>query len=252
MKIRLSPQPKDPKAPVNGYIHTFRAISIGERDVNIFIRLLDERLQALERRPDPTIENIKDLDFIVDAEVIILLKALYVQIRIHLDAIAGVIRYFYRRKNLPKSFRDLLKKLRTQEMPKDLSEILSSAAKWFKRFRDTRDDLVHQYEDFLLLFNGKGNEKVIHYASLSKIDRNKVFDYGSIRSQVGELLKNIQLMVDGLLDHFDTQFYEWYGFVQSSASRTQTMLEAGYMLYWAHKYGGYNHLELHIQDESNS
>lgn len=248
MKIRLVPQLKDPNAPIDGHAHIFRAISTGERDIGILIRLLDERLRVLESRPSPTIENIKDLNFITDAEVIVLLKALYFQIRIYLDAIAGVIRYFYRRMNTPKSFSKLLKKSGTQAIPDDLSKVLSSALKWFERFKDRRDHLVHQYEDFLLLFNGRENGKVIHHASLTKIDGNKVFDYGSIKSYVGELLKNIQVLIDGLLDHFDARFYEWYGFVQSSASRTQTFFEDGYMLYWANKYGGYSHPELQVQE----
>jgi hypothetical protein len=248
MKVRLLPQPNDPKALVNGYAHIFRAISTGERDVSILLRLLDERLQVLEKRPPPTIENIRDFNFIVDAEAIVLLKALYVQIRIYLDAIAGVIQYFYRRMNLPKSFNKLLKKLGTQAIPSDLSQVLSSAPKWFNQFRKTRVNLVHNYEDFLLLFYGKGDEKDIHHASLTMVDGNKAFDYGSIRSYVGELLRNIQVMVDELLDHFDTRFYEWYGFVQSSTSRTQTIFEDGYMLYWAYKYGGYSHPELQVQE----
>lgn len=244
MKIRLLPKVKVTTAPVRSYANVFRAISTGERDINTLLRLIDERLRILERRPLPTVENIKDFDFIADVETIVLLKALYVQVRIYLDAISGVIRYFHRQMNLPKSFNDLLKKLEKRAIPDDLSQVLSLAPSWFKKFKDTRDDLVHHYEDFLLLFNGN----VIHHASLSKTKGNKAFDYGSIRSCVGELLKNIQIMIDYLLDHFDKKFFDWYGFVQSSTSRNRTIIEGGYMLYWVYKYGGYNHTELHVQE----
>jgi hypothetical protein len=251
MKIRLFPKPKDPKAPLDGHSDIFRAISTGERDIGIFLRLLDERLRALEKRPFPTIENIKDFNFNVDAEAIVLLKALYVHTRIYLDAIAGVLQFFHRRMNLPKSFNALLKKIGTSAIPNDLSQVLSSVPKWFSQFRKTRVNLVHDYEDFLLLFYGKGDEKEIHHASLTRMDRDKAFDYGSIRSSVGGLLKDIQVMVDDLLDHFDARFYEWYGFVQSPTSRTQTMFEDGYMLYWAYKYGGYSHPDLHVQENES-
>jgi hypothetical protein len=253
MKIRFFSQSKYPKVPVDEYANIFRAISTGERDIGILLHLLDQRLRILEQRPYPTVKNIKSLDFTTDAEAVVILKALYIQIRIYLDAIAGVIRYFHRRTNLPKSFDDLLKKLGTKAIPSELSQVLSSAPTWFKTFKETRDDLVHRYEDFLLLFSDKENEKAIHHASLSRINSNRAFDYGSIKTYFGELLRNIQVMVDNLLDYFDTQFYKWYGFVQSSTSRTQTILEGGhgYMLYWAHKYGGYSHSELHLRGDQS-
>lgn len=245
MKTRLLPQVKDATAPISGYANVFRAISTGERDVNTLLRLIDERLRILETRPLPSLENIRDFDFTADIETIVLLKALYVQVRIYLDAISGIIRYFHRKMNLPKSFNDLLKKLGTETIPDDLSQVLLHASNWFKDLKRTRDDLVHHYEDFLLLFNGT----IIHHASLSKMNRNKAFDYGSIRSCVGELLKNIQVMIDRLLDHFDAKFFDWYGFVQSPMSRNRTIFEGGYILFWAYRYGGYNHTELHVQED---
>jgi len=245
MKIRLLPKAKLTTAPTRNYANVFRATSTGERDINTLLRLIDERVRILERRPLPTAENIKDFDFIADVETIVLLKALYVQVRIYLDTISGVIRYFHRQMNLPKSFHRLLEKLEKRAIPNDLSQVLSLVPNWFNKLKDTRDDLVHHYEDFLLLFN----DNVIHHASLSKIKGNKAFDYGSIRSSVGELLKNIQIMIDHLLDYFDKKFLDWYGFVQSSASRNTTIIEGGYMLYWAYKYGGYNHTELKVQED---
>jgi hypothetical protein len=248
MKVDFLPRPRVPGGPISGYANVFRAISSGERDIGILLRLLDERLLMLESRPLITIDNIHDLDFRVDAEAVVLLKALYVQIRVYIDSIAGVIRYFYNRSNLPMTFNGLLKKVGTPAIPSDLSEVLSFCSQWFQPFKKTRDDFVHYYEDFLLLVYGKEDEKVIHHASFSKRDGIKAFDYGSIRDNVGELLKNIQILVDSLLDNLDKRFCEWYGFVQSQASRTQTGIEGGYFLYWAHKYGGYTHRELHVQE----
>ena len=245
MKIQILPRGKDPTASVGGYDNVFRAISTGERDINTLLHLIDERLRILERRPLPTVENIKNFDFTADVETIVLLKALYVHVRIYLDAISGVIRYFHRKMSLPKSFNGLLKKLGTPAIPDDLCQVLSPAAKWFKDLKGTRDSLVHDYEDFLLLFNGE----IIHHASLSKINGNTSFDYGPIRSCIGELLKNIQIMLDRLLDHLDDKFFYWYGFVQSSVSRNRTILEGWHILYWACKYGGYSHTELHVEEE---
>ena len=249
MKTRFISQVKDPTARIKGYDKIFRAISTGERDINTLLRLIDERLRILERRHFPTIENIKDFDFTADIEVVVLLKALYVQIRTYLDVVSGVIRYFHKKNNLPMSFNKLLNKLGKTVIPDDLSQVLSSAQVWFKEFKEVRDDLVHRYEDFLLLFSGKENEIVIHHASFSKTKANMAFDYGSIKSFIGKLLKNIQILIDDLLDYFDKKFFDWYGFVQSSVSRNKTIFDGGYMLYWAHKYGGYNHTALRIQED---
>jgi len=245
MRVRLLPKVRVPTAPFRSYGNVFQAISTGQRDINTLLRLISERLHILETRPIPNVENTKTFDFSTDVETIVLLKALYVQVRIYLDGISGVIRYFHRQMNLPKDFNKLLKKLEKKAIPDDLSQILSPALNWFKEFKDTRDDLVHHYEDFLLLFNGN----VIHHASLSKIKNHKAFDYGSIKSCLGELLKNVQVLTDHLLDYFDKKFLDWYGFVQSSTSRNRTIFEGGYMLYWAYKYGGYNHTELHVQED---
>lgn len=245
INMRLLRQAKDATAQVKENANVLRAISVGERDINTLLRLIDERLHIIETRPLPSLENIKTFDFTADVETVVLLKALYVDVRIYLDAISGIIRYFYKKLALPKSFNKLLKKVGTTTLPEDLSQVLLPATNWFKDFKGTRNDLVHNYEDFLLLFNGP----TIHHASLSKINGNKVFDYGSIRSSVGELLKNTQALIDRLLDHFDNKFFDWYGFVQSSRSRNKTIFEGGYILYWAYKYGGYNHAELEVQDE---
>jgi len=225
--------------------NVMRAVSSGERDINTVLRLIDERLRILETRPLPTIENIRTLDFTVDLETVVLLKALYVDVRIYLDSISGTIAYFHKQLALPRSLNKLLKKAGTTAIPEALSQVLLPAVGWFKTLKRTRDDLVHYYEDFLLLFDGS----TVHHASHSKIDGNKAFNYGPIRATVGELLKNIQTLIDHLLDYFDNQFYSWYGLVQSSRSRNKTIFEGGYILCWAHKYGAYNHPELEVFDE---
>ena len=228
-----------------GKTNVMQAVSTGERDINTVLRLIDDRLRILETRPLLTLENIRTLDFTVDLETVVLLKALYVDVRIYLDAISGTIGHFHKELALPRSFNKLLKKVGTTAIPEALSQVLLPAAGWFKTLKGTRDDLVHYYEDFLLLFDGP----TIHHASHCKIDGNKAFDYGPIRATVGELLKNIQTLIDRLLDYFDDQFFSWYGLVQSSRSRNKTIFEGGYIWYWAHKYGGYSHPKLEVLDE---
>lgn len=245
MKIQLLPYAKDPAAQIKGYTNLFRAVSVGERDINTLLRLIDERLQFLETRPLLSLENTKTFDFIADFEVIVFLKALYVQIRIYLDTISGAIRHFNKKLNLPKNFNKLLMKVGTPAIPQNLTQVLLPAITWFKYLKNTRDDLVHNYEDFMVLINGS----TVHHASLSKISGNKVFDYGAIKLSVGELLKNIQVMIDHLLDYFDDNFFDWYGFVQSTNSRNRTIYEGGYLWYWAYKYGGYSHKEFQVRDE---
>ncbi len=245
MKIKLLHQHRNPQMIVSNYHHVFQAIAICERDINTLLRLIDERLIILEKRSVPTIETINKMDFIVDVETVVLLKALYYEIRIYLDAISGVIRCFHCKQSLPKSFSDLLKKQATQKIPVDLSRVLSSASKWFNDFKETRDNLVHNYEDFLLLFEQKG----VHHASIYKNQDNKAFDYGLIKLCIGKLLNNIQVMIDDLLDYFDGKFLDWFGFVQSPNSRNRTISSNGFILYWANKYGGYKHAALHIDGE---
>jgi hypothetical protein len=246
MNMRILAQTGSAKAiPLSDKTNVMRAVSTGERDINTVLRLIDDRLRILETRPFSNVENMRTLDFTVDLETVVLLKALYVDVRIYLDAISGTIAYFHKELALPRSFNKLLKKVGTIAIPEALSQVLLPAVGWFKTLKGTRDDLVHYYEGFLLLFDGS----IIHHASHSKIDGNRAFDYGPIRATLGELLKNIQALADRLLDYFDNQFFSWYGLVQSSQSRNKTIFEGGYILYWAYKYGGYTHPRLEVLDE---
>ncbi len=95
---------------------------------------------------------------------------------------------------------------------------------------------------------GKEDKKVIHHASLSKRDGIKAFDYGSIRDNLGQLLKNVQAFIDSLLDALDERFRVCYGYVQSELSWTETITDGGRILYWAYKYGSYRHGMLRVRE----
>lgn len=247
--IRHIAKSRNPTAPTSGSKKIFGAVANNVRDINTLLRLLDQRIKVLESRPMPTIDNFKDLDFTADVEAVVFLKACYLFIRIYLDGISSVIHYFYRSLNLPKSFNKLLKKLDSANLPSDLSAVLAPAKIWFRPFKERRDALVHHYEDFLILYVRDEGNKNIDHASLFNIENNRALNYGAIRSYLGEFLRDCQILVDNLLDHFDQKFYEWYGIVQSSNSRNRTIFEDGCpMLFWAHKYGGYSHPDLQIRE----
>jgi len=189
------------------------------------------------------------------SEARIFLKSAYIFYRILLDTVAAVIEYFYKKNeriNLPSSFYGLISKQRKRQLPDELSNAIQQTLSWFPDFKSRRDDLVHNYQSFLILFqkDPKGETALDHtYLNSSKIPSGK--NLGNIREYVGFLLKCYQELIDSLLNLFDLKFQDWYGIVIGHNSRTETILEGltGYMLWWASIYGKYQNSNMQIKYE---
>lgn len=227
---------------------TFQAIASQTFDLSVMLMYLDSKLRILENNKSSLAMNHQ-----VYADAIVFLKAAYLFFRILLDTLAGATEYFYQKNegiNLPSSFNGLLKKEKRGKLPKDLSFILEKAHIWFPEFTKRRNDLVHHYESFLILFGkNKSGVDILEHSS-NRTKENKLKNYGEIRQYFGFLLSGYQRLIDDLLDHFDTKFRTWYGIIVSKSSRTQTQMEgnAACMLWWAAKYGDYKHPDLVIQE----
>ena len=228
---------------------TVQAIASQTFDLSVMLTYLDSKLRILENSKSPLAMNYE-----VYADAIVCLKAAYLFFRILLDSLAGVIEYFYKKNegmNLPSRFNKLLKKAESGKLSKDLSFILKKTRTWFPEFRERRDDLVHHYEHFLILFGkNKSGVNILEHSSTNKRKGNKLKNYGEIRQYFAFLLTGYQRLIDDLLDHFDNKFRSWYDIIASKSGRTQTRMEgnAACMLWWAAKYGDYKHPDLAIQE----
>jgi hypothetical protein len=175
------------------------------------------------------------------------LKVCYLLLRILLDDISGIIKYFYDNNEpevgIPKSFNKLLKKADNNKLPGDIVALLQPSKEWFPQMRERRVDLEHNYESLLVSFReGKDGEIILgHFGTRGRATR----EYEDIRKYIGFVLCEYQKLIDNLLDHFDSKFKCWYGFVPY---RNMTIFSdiVDLPLLWAFKYGNYRHKDLHI------
>lgn len=133
----------------------------------------------------------------------------------------------------------------TAELPQALSQSLF----WFPDFKSRREDLVHHYQSFLILFKKDPKGKtILDHAYLNPSNIPSEENLGDIREYLGFLLKCYQELIDSMLDLFDLKFENWYGIIGGYESRTETIMEglSGYMIWWASKYGKYKHAGLQI------
>ena len=227
---------------------TFQSLHIHAYDLSVVLAQLDSRLRVLEEKPLP------QLDYQAYAEAGVFLKAFYLFFRILLDDVSGVIKFFYK-KNEPgvavtKSFNDLLKNAKRGKLPNGLSRLLERPSSWFPEMRERRGNLVHDYESFLISIDiGGGSKNVLGHFSIRS---GAASTYGDIRKYFGFLLCEHQMLIDNLLDHFDTKFRDWYGVVQGKASRNLTIMQGcvAVPLWWAYKYGNYRHEDLQVSEGS--
>jgi hypothetical protein len=227
----------------------FQALGENKYELCLMLHHLHTRMHQLEER------SVIQIDLMSYSEARVFLKSVYIFCRILLDTVAAVIEYFYKKNekiNLPHSFHGLTSKQKAGQLPDELSKALSQTLSWFPDFKSRREDLVHNYQSFLILFqkDPKGKLALDHtYLSPSNISIGETL--GDIRHYVGFLLRSYQELVDALLDLFDLKFKDWYGMVQGQRSRTETIMEgiSAYVLWWAARYGNYQHADLRICDE---
>lgn len=227
----------------------FHALAENTYELNFMLYHLNTKMQLMEKN------GLNKIDPMTYSEARIFLKSVYIFYRILLDTLAAVIEFFYKKNeniNLPSSFHALVKKQRRGQLPNELSNAIQQTLSWFPDFKSRRDDLVHNYQSFLILFqkDSKGKTALDHtYLNSFKIPNGETL--GDIREYVGLLLKCYQELIDFLLNLFDLKFQDWYGIVRGHNSRAETILEGltGYMLWWASIYGKYQNSNMQIIHE---
>jgi len=227
----------------------FNSLSENTYELNFMLHNLHFNILLLENN-EPS-----KIDTMAYSKARVYLKSAYIFYRILMDSLAAVIEYFYKENekiNLPSSFHRLLKKHEKGNLPNELSSVIQKAFSFFLDLKSRRDDLVHNYQSFLIIFqkDRKGETFLDHnYMNFSKMQDMETL--GSIRDYVGFLLKSYQELTDSLLDLFDLKFEFWYGIVRGHNSRTETIMEdlSGYMLWWASTYGKYQNSNLQIIDK---
>jgi len=121
-------------------------------DLSLMLSYLDNNLTVLEETP-PTPDKF---DYLAYAQARAFLKVCYLLLRILLDDVSGVIKYFYDynepKVEVKKSFNGLLKKVDDRKLPEDLIELLQPSKEWFRQMRESRGDLDHNYESLLVSF----------------------------------------------------------------------------------------------------
>jgi hypothetical protein len=217
-------------------------------DLSVMLSYLDKKLTILEGTPHAVGTQI---DYQAYSEARSFLKVCYLLVRILFDDIAGVIKHFYDI-NIPnsgvtKSFDSLLKKAEKETIPKDLSILLKQTIIYFPEMRSRRVDLEHNYESLLVSFryDEYGKTTLGHFSTKGRTTK----EYEDIRQYFGFILCEYQTLIDDLLDHFDTKFMDWYRF-KPHRDISILVREAGIILWWAYKYGGYrqDNLEVVLDD----
>ena len=227
----------------------FQSLGDNTYELSLMLYYLDSRLHQLEERSSIQIDPMSY------SEARVFLKSVYIFFRVLLDTVAAVIEYYYKKNekiSLPQSFRRLISRQKNGQLPNELSKALSQSLSWFPDFKSRREDLVHHYQSFLILFkkDPKGETTLNHsYLHAPNVPSRETL--GDIRAYVGFLLKNYQELVDALLDLFDLKFQDWYGIMGGYQSRTETIMEgiSAYMIWWASRYGNYRHADLRISYE---
>ncbi|MFQ5925190.1 MAG: hypothetical protein ACE5IE_04260, partial [Dehalococcoidia bacterium] len=224
--------PRIPATVQSLHIHTY--------DLSVVLEYLDSRLQVLEGKPilqegKPMLQ----LDYKAYAEARVFLKAFYIFFRILLDDVSGIIEYFYKKNErgvaVTKSFDDLVKNSKKGKLPEGLSGLLEQPSSWFPAMTKRRDDLVHEYESFIIsIEQGEDGKNILGYFSIKGSASGM---YEDIRKYFGFLLCEYQMLIDNLLDHFDNKFRDWYGIVQGKSGRTLTIMQGcvAFPLWWAYK-----------------
>jgi hypothetical protein len=217
-------------------------------DLSLMLSYLDNNLTILEETP----LTPDKFDYLAYAQARAFLKVCYILLRILLDDVSGIIKYFYDsnepKVGVPKSFDDLLKKADNRKLPEDLIALLQTSKEWFRKMRERRVDLEHYYESLLISFRqDEGGETILgHFSTKGRTTR----EYEDIRKYIGFVLCEYQKFIDNLLDHFDSKFRNWYGI---APHRDMTIFDriVDMPLWWAYKYGNYRHKDLHVIENND-
>ena len=212
----------------------FQSYSFNTHDLTVLLSFLEMNLRILEQTP------LSQFDNEAYSKSRVFLKTSLIVFPVILDDLAAILEFFYKKNQpqtqVPPRFSDLLAKASKGELPSDLEALVLQTDSWFPEVKDTRDDIIHHYDSVLLSFSQtEDNKNIIGHFHVG--GRNP-YAYEDTRSFLGTVFANYQQLIDQLLSHFDAKFADWYGF---APNRAQTILQgdAGIILWWAHKYGGY-------------
>jgi hypothetical protein len=234
------------KPPIN-IPQEFISFSDNSYDLSLMLSYLDDNLTILENKPITP----EEFDYMAYAKGRSFLKVCYLLLRILLDDVSGIIKYFYDKNEpqvgIPKSFYDLLKK--AEKLPKDLTKLLERPKVWFPEMRQRRVNLEHFYESMVISIRHQINGKTVlgHFGTKGRT----VKEYEDIRKYFGFVLCEYQKLIDNLLDHFDSKFRSWYGFVPH---RDITIMSdiVDLPLWWAYHYGDYRNETLQVIEDHGS
>lgn len=212
-------------------------------DLSLMLSYLDHNLTSLEGAPLAP----DGFNYMAYAQARGFLKVCYLLLRILLDDVSGIIKYFYDSNEpkigLSKSFNKLLMKVDNGQLPEDLIALLQPSKEWFRQMRQRRVNLEHYYESMLISIKHEIDGQIIlgHFGTRGRT----VQEYEDIRTYFGFVLCGYQKLIDRLLDHFDSKFNCWYGF---APHRDMTIFSdiVDMPLRWAYEYGAYRHKDLHI------
>jgi hypothetical protein len=209
-----------------------------ELNLCLMLELFDERLTRFERSLNGKKE---DCDFGAYSEAMCFLDAIYFFSRMLLDSTAGIIGYFYKYNNkgheLPDSFNDILEKARKGELLNNLNTTILGCETWFPQLRDRRDDIVHRYETYFIVFgqNSEGEKTAQQFSPRKNAPAKGDED---LRSYIGMVMAGYQCFIDRLLDYWDEMFIGWYN-VSVFRHSTHLLGRRANILWWAYQYGGY-------------
>lgn len=240
-------KPRDPKATKEGAPVVSNALFFHSNKINLILMLLEERLLRIESswaqiRKPLTPSSFEKFDHRAYAEAGLFFESIFFYLKIYLDDIAGIIRHFYRDKNLPGNYSKLVKSIdRRSDFPDDLAMVIRPAKDWFSQLKVRRDDITHHFEGYILTV-GNNTEY------FSRKYENGVSEYfGEIRTYMGGVLRDCQILIDNLLDHFDDKFKEWYGIIGCLRHQSTIYIDSAcQMLWWAYTYSNYRHKYMRI------
>lgn len=236
------------KPPIN-IPQEFISFSDNSYDLSLMLSYLDDNLTILENKPITP----KEFDYVAYAKARSFLKVCYLLLRILLDDVSGIIKYFYDKNEpqvgIPKSFDDLLKKANNGKLPKDIIALLKRSNEWFPQMRQRRVDLEHNYESLLISSRQEQDGKTVlgHFSTKARTSK----EYEDIRKYFGFILCEYQKLIDNLLDHFDAKFATWYRF---KPHRDITIMSdiVDLPLWWAYQYGDYKNEALQVIEDYGS
>lgn len=236
---RMNVKPRAEGKPSSGLTVPQPLQSLMRHELNLclMLELFDERLTRFER----SLKGEKvNCDYGAYSEAICFLDAVYLFSKLLLDSAAGVVRHLHKFRTgceLTKRFNVMYNRSLTGELPDNLNMVFLGVETWFPQLEDRRDDIVHRYETYFIVF-GQNSEGKKTAQQFSPRENAHVIDDEDLQSYIGMVMAGYQRFVDGLLDYWDEMFRSWYS-ISVFRHSTHLLGRSANILLWAYRYGGY-------------